>query len=236
MRNITPYIDRKIRIMPPVPVLNAGLRKKRMSSIGSSTRSSHSTNRVSTTAADRERDQRRGAAPAVLRAPRSVRRRATRCRRSTAPRRPGRAGPAPGPSTSARGTSRRRARSAGSGTLTRKTEPYQKCPSSQPLATGPMAPAAPVTLAQIAMALVRSSGGKTLTRIDSVDGMMNAAPTPITARQAMSCHMASDTRRQDAGDQVDAPGRTAARPCARSGRRARRSRTAARRTRASRPR
>ena len=66
------------------------------------------------------------------------------------------------------------------GTLTRKTEPYQKWPSSQPLATGPMAPAAPVTLAQMAMALVRSSGGKTLTRIDSVDGMMNAAPTPMS--------------------------------------------------------
>ena len=42
------------------------------------------------------------------------------------------------------------------GTLTRNTEPYQKCPSSQPLATGPIAPAAPVTLAQIAIAFVRS--------------------------------------------------------------------------------
>ena len=30
------------------------------------------------------------------------------------------------------------------GTLTRKTDPYQKWPSSQPLATGPMAPAPPV--------------------------------------------------------------------------------------------
>ena len=46
------------------------------------------------------------------------------------------------------------------GTLTRKTEPYQKWPSSQPLATGPIAPAAPVTLAQIAIALVRSCGGE----------------------------------------------------------------------------
>ena len=78
------------------------------------------------------------------------------------------------------------------GTLTRKTDPYQKWPSSQPLATGPMAPAAPVTLAQMAMALVRSSGGNTLTRIDSVDGMMNAAPMPMTARQPMSCHIAFD--------------------------------------------
>ena len=51
MRNITPYIDKKIRIMPHVPVLKAGLRKKRMSSIGSSTRSSHATNRLSATTA-----------------------------------------------------------------------------------------------------------------------------------------------------------------------------------------
>ena len=58
------------------------------------------------------------------------------------------------------------------GTLTRNTEPNQKWASSQPLATGPIAPAAPVTPAQMAIALVRSSGGNTLTRIDSVDGMM----------------------------------------------------------------
>ena len=44
------------------------------------------------------------------------------------------------------------------GTLTRKTDPYQKWPSSQPLATGPIAPAAPVVAAQIAIALVRSCG------------------------------------------------------------------------------
>ena len=80
----------------------------------------------------------------------------------------------------ARGTSRRRGRQATIGTLTRNTDPYQKWPSSQPLATGPIAPAAPVTPAQIAMAFVRSSGGNTLTRIDSVDGMMNAAPAPIS--------------------------------------------------------
>ena len=42
----------------------------------------------------------------------------------------------------------------------RKTDPYQKWPSSQPLATGPMAPAAPVVAAQIAIALARSSGGE----------------------------------------------------------------------------
>ena len=69
------------------------------------------------------------------------------------------------------------------GTLTRKTDPYQKWPSSQPLASGPSAPAPPATPAQIAMAFVRSSGGNTLTRIESVDGMMNAAHAPIRARR-----------------------------------------------------
>ena len=74
----------------------------------------------------------------------------------------------------------------------RNTDPYQKCPSSQPLITGPNPPAAPVRLAQMAMALVRSPGGKTLMRIDSVAGMISAAAAPITARQAMSCHISPE--------------------------------------------
>ena len=78
------------------------------------------------------------------------------------------------------------------GTLTRKTDPNQKWPSSQPLTTGPMTPAPPVTPAQMAIALARSSGPKTLTRIDSVDGMMNAAHAPIKARQPISCHISVD--------------------------------------------
>jgi hypothetical protein len=36
------------------------------------------------------------------------------------------------------------------------------------------------------MARARSSGGNTLARIDSVDGMTNAAPRPMSARAAMS--------------------------------------------------
>jgi hypothetical protein len=60
---------------------------------------------------------------------------------------------------------------------------------SQPLATGRMMPAAPLRLAEMAMARTRSSSLKTLTRIGSVDGMMNAAPTPMTARHAMSCRI-----------------------------------------------
>ena len=47
---------------------------------------------------------------------------------------------------------------------------------------GPSAAPAPEMPAQMAMALVRSAGGKTLASTDSVDGMTKAAPKPITAR------------------------------------------------------
>jgi len=79
------------------------------------------------------------------------------------------------------------------GTLTKNTDPYQKCTRSQPLTVGPIAPAAPRKLAQMAIALGRSSGGNTLMRIDSVDGMISAAAAPMTARQAISCHMALES-------------------------------------------
>src|SRR5436853_7200781 len=68
------------------------------------------------------------------------------------------------------------------GRYTRKADPNQKWPSTHPVTTGPIEPATPVVVAQIAIALARSWGGNTFTRIDNVDGMMNAAPTPITAR------------------------------------------------------
>ena len=53
--------------------------------------------------------------------------------------------------------------------------------------SGPMAPATPTVAAQIAIALARSPSGNTFTRIDNVDGMMKAAPRPITARHPMIC-------------------------------------------------
>src|SRR3954469_6324347 len=71
------------------------------------------------------------------------------------------------------------------GRYTRNADPNQKCPSTQPVMTGPIDPATPVVVAQMAIALARSCGGNTLTRIDRVAGMMNAAPSPIAARQAM---------------------------------------------------
>ncbi len=50
-----------------------------------------------------------------------------------------------------------------------------------------------MTLAQIAMAFGRSYAGKMLMMIDSVDGMINAAAAPITARLPISCHISLDS-------------------------------------------
>ena len=80
------------------------------------------------------------------------------------------------------------------GTFTRNTEPYQKWPSRKPLATGPSAPAAPVMLAQIAIAFGRSCGGKMLMMIDSVDGMIERGGT--AHHRAASDELAHRCRRR----------------------------------------
>ena len=56
----------------------------------------------------------------------------------------------------------------------RKTEPHQKCSSSAPPTTGPIATARPTAPAQMPMAWPRSRGSKTFEMIDSVDGMIAA--------------------------------------------------------------
>src|SRR5215469_12453425 len=72
------------------------------------------------------------------------------------------------------------------GTLTRNTEPHQNRWSSHPPAIGPMAIPMPDTPAQMPIALPRSPGSRNvLVRIDRVDGMMIAPPTPISDRVAM---------------------------------------------------
>ena len=58
---------------------------------------------------------------------------------------------------------------------------------------GPTTPAMPAVPAQMPMAVARSGPLNTFARIDSVDGMINAAPTPMTARTAMSCDVVSQT-------------------------------------------
>ena len=72
------------------------------------------------------------------------------------------------------------------GTFTRKTEPHQKWLSSQPPTMGPIAMPRPETPAQMPIARPRSSAGKTLVRIDSVEGMISAPPMPMSARVAIN--------------------------------------------------
>jgi hypothetical protein len=80
------------------------------------------------------------------------------------------------------------------GTLRRKTEDQSNHSSSRPPASGPRPIPTAASAAQIPIALPRSSAGKTLAMIDSVAGMISAAPTPISARTAITCPAVSATR------------------------------------------
>src|SRR5436190_1588777 len=57
----------------------------------------------------------------------------------------------------------------------------------------------PATPAHIAMARPRSSGGNTLAMIDSVDGMMNAAPSPMRPRALSRCDALERSNGSSAG-------------------------------------
>jgi len=73
------------------------------------------------------------------------------------------------------------------GTFTTKIEPHQKLASSTPPAIGPMAMPSPIVPAQAPMARARSEGWRKMSlMIESDDGIVRAAPTPISPRNAMS--------------------------------------------------
>src|ERR1044072_7792711 len=72
------------------------------------------------------------------------------------------------------------------GRLKRKMPRQSRCSISQPPVIGPIATPIPATADQMAMAFGRSCAGKMFVRIDSVVGMIPAAPTPISARDAIS--------------------------------------------------
>ena len=61
-----------------------------------------------------------------------------------------------------------------------------KCSIRNPPEIGPSAMPSPATAAQAAIAFGRSLEGKMLVRIESVVGMIPAAPRPIRARDAIS--------------------------------------------------
>ncbi len=79
-----------------------------------------------------------------------------------------------------------------------KTQCQSACSTSQPPAIGPSAIPRPATAAQAPIAFARSSAGKTAVRIERVEGMMSAPPTPMSARLAMSCVRAAGQRGEDA--------------------------------------
>src|ERR1700733_13254249 len=73
------------------------------------------------------------------------------------------------------------------GTLTRKMEPHQNRASNKPPAMGPMAMPRPMVPPQAPMAFALSLGSRnTSLMMESDEGMVRAAPAPITARKAIS--------------------------------------------------
>ena len=72
-----------------------------------------------------------------------------------------------------------------SGRLRTNTEFQAKCSSTKPLRIMPRAAPPPAMPLHTAMALGRSEAGKTLMRIDSVEGMIMAPARPMAARAAM---------------------------------------------------
>ena len=82
-----------------------------------------------------------------------------------------------------------------------KIEPHQKWSSRKPPTTGPSATPRPAVAAQMPMAIARSRASvKTLISSESVAGMMNAAPAPMTARAAIEPVDAARVRGRRRGD------------------------------------
>jgi hypothetical protein len=72
--------------------------------------------------------------------------------------------------------------SAATGRLRKKIARQLTCSVSSPPTTGPIASASAETPAHVPIARPRSAGGKALVTIESVAGIMKAAPIPCTAR------------------------------------------------------
>ena len=83
------------------------------------------------------------------------------------------------------------------GRLTRNTEPYQKCSRRIPEATGPIAAPAPEMPAHHGNRLRPLRAGNTLARIDSVDGMTNAADTHHGGGDDQHPELSAKTPRSD---------------------------------------
>ena len=73
------------------------------------------------------------------------------------------------------------------GTLNKNTDPHQKWSNNAPPTSRPNGTLMAAMPAQMPMALARSSRGKTSTMIESVGGMIMAAPRPMIVRDAINC-------------------------------------------------
>ncbi len=105
-----------------------------------------------------------------------------------------------------------------SGTLIQNTDDHEKLRINAPPTIGPRAMPAPLAAVQTAIALARSRGSpNTLTRIDSVVGMINAPPRPITQRPTMRAVV------EPAVAATTEPARNVARPASSACRRPKRS-------------
>ncbi len=171
MRNHIPNMAKNVSAIVVVPTLNAGLEKKRKSSMGVGHARSHAMNATTAAAATTN--------PAIVSG-------------SVHPS----SGPsmipnnnAPSPTIDSSAPSRSKGAPLGSldvgtstatsasaiaviGTLTKKTEPHQKWFRSHPLPMMPMAAPDAAKPAQMAIARARSCGGNTAARMLSVPGMI----------------------------------------------------------------
>ena len=170
-----------------------------------------------------ERGERGGAEPAVHRALDDPVDEASRGRRSTGRRRAGRAGGCSGSRDVGRRTLPATRASTITGMFTRKTEPHQKWLEQEARTrSGRRRRRRRRCPAQMPMALARSWAGKTLVRIDRVDGMTNAAARPMRARAPITVADELAEGRHRGADEEQAEAEPAGCPCGRSGRRGRR--------------
>ena len=101
------------------------------------------------------------------------------------------------------GTTKIAARTASTpiGTLTKKIQFQEMCSVMIPPSSGPIASAIAETPAQMPIAIPRSRAAKVAVMIESVAGIISAAPTPCTARAPISSG-ALDERPQASDESV----------------------------------
>jgi hypothetical protein len=165
--------------------LNAGIRNSRGSIIGSARRNCRRTKITPTTSPARIEETTGQESPswAISLTPKVAVSTATSSRAALT--RSSRSAPGSRYSGSTRGP--RTSSSAMTGRVSRNTEPHQKCSSSTPPTTGPIAPPAEKLVIHTPMAVVRCLGSWNMLKIsDSVDGARVAPAMPSSARLAIS--------------------------------------------------